>query len=850
MSADRLNLTSLIEAVADGVPLDAQIDDPSLKPEERRLVQHLRLVAAVADVHRTLARDTVDAGRRASVGLHQPGQRWGNLELIEKIGEGAFGEVWRTRDVLLESEVALKLIHPRFGPDDVMPRVLQEGRALARLRHVNVVTVHGVEEHGGELGLRMEFIRGKTLEQLLRATGPYGAREAALIGQDLCRALATVHRAGLVHRDLKSQNVMREDGGRLVLMDLGSGRLLSETHGHGLAGTPLCLAPEVLNGGEATVQSDLYSLGVLLYHLVTDDYPVHAGSLEELRSAHASGRVVWLHDLRPDLPEGFVRTVERALAKRPEDRFASAGEMGTALAAGLATPVDKPVRDSRSLASTVGAWLREPRGLVLAGMAVVAVALAVVWGYSAWRSSRAAPPTAVRRIAVLPFTTIDQDPQLDYLAHGIPMELTASLGQIGALRVVPWSFMKRVGPTEGIREVSEKAGADAIVEGTIQRVPNAAADTIRLRVQIYQAGTGTLLWTQSFEHPVAGLLQLQADIARQIAARFEVLLARREEMLLSRFQAVPAEAVEVYLKGRQAWEDYRDNFKPAIDYFGRAVAIHPQFADAYAGLADCYTLQASFSGTASAPEAFARALGAANHAIALNPELPEAYATRGYAKALLAWDWSGADADYRRALELDPESAAVRTSYSDYLSMVGRHEDAIEQSRLAEDRAPLSSVVARRLGWAFYMGRRYDEAIVQLHNVLAVEPTYSPARTLLARAYAMAGRYDEAVQQVEPVEKGFEAIAAQVYAQAGRRDQAHRLLAIATAPNAEGNPRYQIAAAYASLGDIDTAMLYLERAFAEHDPGLVNIAYDPRLDNLRGDPRFQSVMARMNLTRG
>jgi TolB-like protein/Tfp pilus assembly protein PilF len=449
---------------------------------------------------------------------------------------------------------------------------------------------------------------------------------------------------------------------------------------------------------------------------------------------------------------------------------------------------------------------------------------------------------------VLPFATVDDDPSLEYLARGVPMELTTSLAQIGAIRVIPWSFMKRVDGTMTQREVAERTQADAILEGTIQWVPDTQKGSVRVNVQMFHANNGLLLWTQSFERSVGSMLAFQAELAREIAGRFQVLLARREQALLDRYASVPPDALELYLKGRAAWEAYADNFVPAVNYLQQAIAAHPQFADAYATLAECYTLQAGFAANISSSAAYERAMEAANRAISLDPELPDGWASRGYAQALLGWNWRAADADFQRALTLGPNSPAVRGAYSNYLSMVGRHDEAITQARLAEERAPQSPSIGRRVAWALYMRRHYDEAISQLEHVLATEPGYAPARSLLARAYAMAGRYDEAITQIEPVQKGFEAISAQVYAQAGRRDEALRLLASATRPGqASGNPPYQVAAAYASLHDQQAAIRWMTRAFEVRDPSLVNIAFDPRLDASRDNPEFNALVQRMKI---
>ncbi len=356
MSDDDYNakLLDLAGAVADGTPVDwASIERDVASDEERRVIRHLGAVASIAAVHRSTPEAPGDAAEartyqpQSLASSDQPDlgvrlERWGHLRIVERVGGGAFGEVYRAFDETLERDVALKLLHPRYttaqdADSGIGGIIVQEGRNLARLHHPNVVTVHGADVRDGRVGLWMEFVRGRTLEVLLHENGPLGAREATLIGLDLCRALAAVHAAGLSHRDVKAQNVMREEGGRVLLMDFGAGSRLRLPDGGepGPAGTPLYMAPELLRGGKPTVQSDVYSLGVLLYHLVTGRYPFEGASLAELARAHERPAEKTLRDARPDLPLAFVTAVERALARDPAQRFASAGEMERVLAASL-----------------------------------------------------------------------------------------------------------------------------------------------------------------------------------------------------------------------------------------------------------------------------------------------------------------------------------------------------------------------------------------------------------------------------------------------------------------------------------------------------------------------------------
>ena len=371
--------------VADGRSVDWNEALRSASDErERRIISHLRLVEEVARVHRSAASD-VAAGEESLTATATMGAAraatyaaaigtWGHLELRKKLGEGAFGEVYRAWDSRLDREVALKLLKPDSGRGAAAEsRAIAEGRMLARLRHPNVVTVYGAETHDGRVGFWMEFIQGRSLAQLLAAQGPFGAREAALIGIDLCRALAAVHRAGVIHRDVKAENALREEGGRILLTDFGAGIEMTpgkDERAPTISGTPFYMAPELLLGEAAGQRSDIYSLGVLLYLLVTGSFPIEAASWKELRDKHARRAARLLRDRRPDLPEGFVALVERATAWDPARRFGTAGEMEQALLASIGT--------ASASAPDESAASGRRRGLVLAATGALLGALVVV----------------------------------------------------------------------------------------------------------------------------------------------------------------------------------------------------------------------------------------------------------------------------------------------------------------------------------------------------------------------------------------------------------------------------------------------------------------------------------------
>ncbi len=420
-------IEDLAASVADGRPIDWSAAESRAAEAERRVVRHLRLVESIASLHRSTAQE--DTEPMLPLPQQEPsGPRWGRLVILDSLGAGTSSEVSRAWDTALHREVALKLLHDDGDRREAHTRLLDEARRLARVRHAHVVQVYGAEDHDNRVGLWMELVRGESLESIVKTRGSFGAREAALIGLDLCAALAAVHGAGLLHRDVKAQNVVREQGGRIVLMDFGTGEELAGTNR--LVGTPLYLAPEIFKGQNASAQSDLYSLGVLLYYLCTSQFPVLAGSMPQLAQAHEQKQRRPLRDLRPDVPEAFVGVVERALDPHPDRRYRSAGEMEAALRESLdAQPRSVPDAPRSTVPS------RRVGGAFLGvAAALVALIAGLVW----WMRAPAAPgSTAVHTLAVLPMPQDASTP--DGFSAGFTDQLISTLGQISSLRVTSGS---------------------------------------------------------------------------------------------------------------------------------------------------------------------------------------------------------------------------------------------------------------------------------------------------------------------------------------------------------------------------------------------------------------------------
>jgi serine/threonine-protein kinase len=813
---------ALLESLADGVDVDwGALDAAATTNVERRRYRNLRLVARVAELHRTLPPDDaappphVDGGESALEQLTS----WGHLVIQERIGGGAYGDVYRASDPQLSRDVALKLLRPdRDGSGE---RLLAEARILARVRHPHVVTVHGADVRAGRAGLWMELVQGQTLQAWLQSHGVMGAGETMVAGVDLCRALSAVHAAGLVHGDLKAQNVMREDKGRLVLMDFGAGRVQG-ADSMAVAGTPLYLAPEVLAGGPGTPRSDIYSLGVLLFHLLTGAYPTAAQDLDELRAAHADGARIWLRDLRPDLPPNLVRAIERALEPDPARRFATAGEMERS----FALDEDRPGRGVRA------------RWLAAAALFAGAVALLV-----ALLPSRTGTSARVTKLAVLPFQTVVDNLQQQPLVDGLTEDVVREMQRFA----IDVKYAGTGRPGAIVSDPASRLNADGLVRGSLRKT----RDRTAVHIAVLRAG-GDSLWSHEYDIYDTALPSLARAIASDVAAAIGA--AARQEA------AGPAKAptygaFEAYQHGRALAEQRESGaLLRSIEYFNRAAALDPDYAEPWAGMADSYiALGVSAFGPLPPLDARRLAKAAAEKALDRNPNLAEAHTSLAFAAFFHDWDFAGADVRFRKAISLNPQYALAHLWYADYLNAMGRQNEAMAEIKRAQALEPLSVLIHRDIGWHLFFQSRFDEAITHLQETLVMDPEYAAARTLLARALAERERYAEALDQLRsaaprmPGSRGVNLIfAAYVQAKSGDMRAADQTMAEVQRLGAtEYIPPYYAALVYTAQHRVARALDELERAYREQDSTLVSLRIDPRFQTLHLEPRFAALVTRM-----
>lgn len=834
----------LVESAIEGGTVDWEALASRAGDEEQRLLVHLRFVASLAALHRLdpdqIARDPEQWTRRYGKVLNLPARpaaaakavapqrrHWGHFELLEHVGEGAFGEVYRARDRKLLREVAIKLLKPEVANDNsIRERVLREGRALARVDHPNVVRIHSVEEHDGTLGLCMEYVRGKTLEDVLDEQGPMSAQEAAHVGQEMCSALAAVHRVHLVHRDVKTHNVMRAEGGRIVLMDLGAGMVTDARASARLTGTPVYLAPEVLDGAPATPQSDLYSLGVLLFRLVTQKYPVTGSSLDDLRLVHRTGPRLQLADLRPDLPATFIAAVESALDPDATKRPASAGLLKRVLAA-----------DTRSPSSLAR------RLLWAAALTAATVALLL---YVA-RITRDGPRSVANgnapfRVVVFP---VSSSPGATSEAQEFSRELIALFEQISAIRVISWDTSRLLGACDVARAVRD-FNATWILCGE-QATPG--APTIGLRVIL--AATGTTLWVHS--PPGDGASASRAGpIARAALATMGIAVTPEESKRLAVNRRQSPQARQPYLDARELLGGGRadlQNVSAACKELDVATAADPGYAPAFVTLAGCYTLLEEFGGLPR-EEARVRILSALGVARNLEPDSPESLTHLANVRFYYDWDWNEAGSLYRQALALGPSSAFARERYARFLAAEGRINEAVDTASEAERLNPIAAST-RALGIILYYAGRYEEALAQYRALLAVSPNSTLAWFGYGRFLAETGDYERALEALRQATakdppNTYVAEIARTYAAAGRSDEAHAVLAKLPTGWEETAPA---SAAYvaAALGDRDASFRLIDRAIDRRHQPMLWAKVDPRLKMLRDDPRFLTALRRIGI---
>jgi len=772
------------------------------------------------------------------------GRRLGQYEVLEPLGRGGMGEVYRARDEVLQRNVALKLLPAELAGDPArLARLKREARALAALNHPHVATIHGFEERDGVSFIVMELVDGETLAEKLE-NGPFTVAVAVEIATQIARGLGAAHERGIVHRDLKPANVKVTAGGNVKILDLGLAKSLStggqkaesrlatadvpETETGAFLGTVAYTSPEQARGETVDAGSDLFSLGIILYEMLTGEHPFLG-----LTAATTFDRIL---NVDPDppvdrddaIPSCLSALVMRLLRKERTERCASAAEVRDRL-----EELQRELRTSSRTTTFPG------RGDGSVGP----------------RPPADAGTSRRRSIAVLPFVNMSPDPDNEYFGDGLAEELINALTRVGGLRVAArtsaFCFKE---DRRDIREIGETLDVDSVLEGSVRR----SGDRLRITVQLVDTADGYHLWSQRYDRQMADIFEIQDEITEAIVERMKVELATGEtpvEPAVTRRPTDDVEAYNLYLRGRHFWAQRTpEAFRKAIDCFEEALERDPAFAQAHAGVADAWATLGAYA-LIPAAEARRQAGTAVERALELNRHLPEPHNTRGMVKLLLTTDWHSAGAHFRRALELDPGFSLARAYLAAHLALMGMPEEAESEIRRALEQDPLSSLVHALASAVFYISGRYALARELAARGLEIDPASAFCRWGHAFACRRLGDLDGAVASLERLvrETGrsviFVAMLGNMYAAAGREREARELVE-ELERRAEHEYVADLTLLLARL-PVEEDEVLLENLRACVETGWGPVAYvstvKPELDELREDARYRDLITALRL---
>jgi eukaryotic-like serine/threonine-protein kinase len=784
-----------------------------------------------------------------------------HYRILERVGAGGMGVVYRALDERLERDVALKFLPVRALTNDSARRHFRkEALALARLNHPNIAAVYEFGFHEGTDFIVMEYVPGRTLTQKL-AGGPLPEKEVIAVGMQIAAALEEAHERGMIHRDLKPANIVITSRGQAKVLDFGLAKLLRPeqdlttdylTDSRGVPGTFPYISPEQLRAEPVDARSDIHAMGTVLYEMATGRRAFSGELFSSVIDAILHQMPVPPRTLNPGLSGELERIIVKCLDKEPEHRYQSAKELLVDFR--RLTASSSPNLTPAPLPSTFPGWPKLFRvvGLALGAVLALAIILTVMNVDRVYdRLTGRLRPPQIRSIAVLPLTMASGDPKEDYFADGVTDALITELAQIGELRVISrTSVMLYKGAKKPLPQIAKELQVDAVVEGSVQR----SGDKVRINVELIQASRDRLLWAKSYERDMRDILTLQSAIAKAIVDDVEVRLTPQEQARLARSHSVNPEAHEAYLAGRFYWNKRTaEGLLKSIAYFEQAIARDPGYALAYAGLADSYHALPDLT-TVAVGEALPKARTAALKALELDDSLAEAHSALATVKEDYDWDWSGAEQQYKRAIELNPGNATTRVFYSNLLMELGRLTEALSEARTAQQLDPLSPRANDNLSAVLYFSGEYEQCIKQCMKTLEFDPRSPQAHRHLGQAYAQKQFYGEAIKELEKAKelsRGNDETLSElgyVFAISGSKEQALRVLG-QLMHSADGHiSQYRLAIVLVGLGEKGKALECLEYAVKDRSPGVVHLKVSPHFLELHSDPRFQQLLGEMGLS--
>jgi serine/threonine protein kinase/Tfp pilus assembly protein PilF len=743
-------------------------------------------------------------------------------EIIEELGKGGMGRVYRVEDTKLKQEVALKLIKPEIAKDKkTIERFRNELKLAREIAHRNVCRMYDLNEEKGAHYITMEYVRGEDLRSLIRRIGQLPIRKSISISKQICEGLAEAHGSGVVHRDLKSNNIMIDKEGNVRIMDFGIARSLEAkgiTGAGVMIGTPEYMSPEQVEGKEVDQRSDIYSLGVILYEMVTGRLPFKGDTTLSIAVKHKSETPPNPKWLNPQIHESLSHLILKCMEKEKENRYQKAEK--------VLFELDKIDTDITTTERTVVEKRSE----------------AVPISEKKWRNS----------VAVLPFANISADPEQDYFCDGMAEEIINALTHVESLRVVArTSAFAFKGKSVNIKQIGKELNVESVLEGSVRK----AGNRLRITAQLISVADGYHLWSERFDRELDDIFTIQDEISFAIVDKLKVKLLGREKAAILKRHTEDQVAYNLYLKGRHYFMMMTvEGYEKAIESFQQAIQEDPNFALPFVYLGLTYVGR-SYWGDTPPHEAYPRAREYTKKALEIDSSLAEAHGLSGYISALYDWNWEAAELEFEQALKLNPNSPEIHQGYSFLLTITRRHKEAIAEAKRAQELDPLSSNINSHAGAAFYFAGRFDEAIDTLKMTLSMNPGFFHARYMLGLAYLAKSMAEKAVVEFEKA-VGLSggnpwtvmALAIRCYG-LGKKARAEKLIKkLVDRSKLEYIPAMCFYYIYMGRGELNQAAKWLKKACEERDSFLPWIIVTPlEISQIPDDPRFTEVLKKAGL---
>jgi serine/threonine protein kinase/lipoprotein NlpI len=773
------------------------------------------------------------------------GQSIAHYKVLEKLGEGGMGVVYKAEDTKLHRNVALKFLPANLtGDKSAKDRFLNEAQSASKLDHPNICTVHEIGEtpdHG--MFIAMPYYEGETLKEKI-ARGPLPFNEAMDITIQVASGLAKAHANNIIHRDIKPGNIVITNDGIVKILDFGLAKLIGSarvTMTGAAVGTVTYMSPEQAIGREADHRCDIWSLGVTFYEMLTGQPPFASEYDQAIVYGIMNETPVPPSELKPDLHAAVDDVIIKTLEKDPENRYQNVQELIEEL-----ENINSGIKPDSEEKKIISPPARHRKKLLLFLSVFILLIIAVFAVILLLQTSTEKP---INSIAVLPLKNLSNNPEQEYFVVGIQNALITQFSKIRALKVISSaSTMPYTNTKKTIPEIASELGVNGIIVGSVQR----SGDRVRISTQLIDVRKNQLIWAQEFDRPVTDIFALQSEIAQTIAKEIKITITPQEKSSIVITHTINPEAQDALFKATFLLRKLTsEGTAKAYDYLKEAIKADSTWAPPYAWLAEWYTL--SIYNGSPPDEVYPKAKQFAEKALKLDSTLAQAYFELGMVSAFNL-DWAGVDKNFLRGLELNPNSAYGHMLYATNLSIICRNEEALRHIRIAVELDPTSNSTLGQYALILTNARKFDEAIRQASEVISLDPGFEVGYFRLAWALWGAGRYDEAVSTMQKALSLFsksqfpwKVFAAELYAHSGRKDSARKLL---TEIERNAGERYlsatQIASIYVGLGEMDEALRWLWRAFDSRDPELLGELTNPQFDKVRNDPRIQELLKRMN----